>query len=128
LPVREEESPWTRQEQAAVRAALESDATRLASEIDLAASELASLLRDSGEGTGDDHADAGAKTFEREHEISLANNSRVMLEQSLRALARLDDGTYGRCENCDQPVGKMRLQAFPRATLCMSCKKLQERR
>ena len=77
---------------------------------------------------GDDQADAGAKTFEREQEISLANNSREMLEQCGHALAAIADGTYGVCESCGLPVGKMRLQAFPRATLCVSCKSRQERR
>jgi RNA polymerase-binding protein DksA len=128
LPVREDESPWTPEELQEVRSELERDIDRLSTEIDLAANELQQLLRDSGEGTGDDQADAGAKTFEREQEISLANNSRGMLEQSLRALARLDDGSYGSCESCGRPVGKMRLLAFPRATLCVSCKQLQERR
>jgi RNA polymerase-binding transcription factor DksA len=128
LVVRDDEAPWTPAELAEVRSGLEADVARLSSEIDVATTELQQLLRDSGEGTGDDQADAGAKTFEREQEISLANNSRVMLEQSLRALARLDDGTYGVCESCGRPVGKMRLLAFPRATLCVSCKQQQERR
>ena len=122
------ESPWTPEELQEVRSGLEQDVARLGSEIDLATTELQQLLRDSGEGTGDDQADAGAKTFEREQEISLANNSRGMLEQSLRALARLEDGSYGACESCGRSVGKMRLLAFPRATLCVSCKQLQERR
>jgi RNA polymerase-binding transcription factor DksA len=43
-------------------------------------------------------------------------------------LARLDDGSYGQCESCGNPIGKERLQAFPRATLCMACKQRQERR
>jgi len=73
-------------------------------------------------------ADAGTKTFEREHEMSLANNARELLLQNERALARLHDGTYGICEHCGNPIGKLRLQAFPRATLCMSCKQLEERR
>jgi RNA polymerase-binding protein DksA len=126
--VRADEAPWTPEELQDVRSGLERDVARLSSEIDIATSELQLLLRDSGEGAGDDQADAGAKTFEREQEITLANNSRGMLEQSLRALARLDDGSYGACESCGRPVGKMRLQAFPRATLCVSCKQLQERR
>ena len=75
-------------------------------------------MRDAGDGAGDDQADAGAKTFEREQEISLANNSREMLDQSEHALERIDDGTYGICESCGNPIGKLRLQAFPRATLC----------
>jgi RNA polymerase-binding protein DksA len=128
LLVREDEAPWTPEELQEVRSGLEGDVARLSAEIDVATSELQQLLRDSGEGTGDDQADAGAKTFEREQEITLANNSRGMLEQSQRALARLDDGSYGACESCGRPVGKMRLQAFPRATLCVSCKQLQERR
>ena len=79
-------------------------------------------MRDAGDGAGDDQADAGTKTFEREQEISLANNSREMLDQSEHALERIDNGTYGICESCGNPIGKLRLQAFPRATLCMSCK------
>ena len=43
-------------------------------------------------------------------------------------LARIDDGTYGICESCGEPIGKMRLMAFPRATLCMTCKQREERR
>ena len=86
------------------------------------------MLRDSGDGAGDDQADAGTKTFEREHEMSLANNSREMLAQAKRALRRIEDGTYGICESCGNPIGKARLQAFPRATLCVSCKQKEERR
>jgi DnaK suppressor protein len=60
--------------------------------------------------------------------MSLANNARELLVQNERALARLIDGTYGVCERCGNPIGKLRLQAFPRATLCLSCKQLEERR
>jgi RNA polymerase-binding protein DksA len=128
LVVREDESPWTDAELAQVRAELQADVERLEAEISEAESDLQVLLRDAGDGAGDDQADAGAKTFEREQEITLANNSREMLEQSRRALARIEDGTYGICESCGNPIGKMRLQAFPRATLCVSCKQQQERR
>jgi DnaK suppressor protein len=41
---------------------------------------------------------------------------------------RIDAGTYGVCESCGQPIGKARLLAFPRATLCVACKQRQERR
>ena len=100
----------------------------LKEEIRDAEQEIAGLLRDGGDGAGDDQADAGSKTFEREHEMSLANNARDMLVQIERALARIDDGTYGVCESCGKPIGKARLQAFPRATLCVSCKQREERR
>jgi len=128
LLVREDETPWTAKELKAVRAELEADVVRLLHEISVAESELAGLMRDAGDGSGDDQADAGTKTFEREQEISLANNARVMFEQSEHALQRIDDRSYGICENCGNPIGKNRLLAFPRATLCMPCKSKQERR
>jgi RNA polymerase-binding protein DksA len=85
-------------------------------------------MRDSGDGAGDDDADTGTKNITREHEMSLAANAREMLLQTERALERLDAGTYGLCENCGNPIGKARMQAFPRATLCVECKQKQERR
>nr|WP_245613865.1 TraR/DksA C4-type zinc finger protein [Knoellia sinensis] len=128
LVVREDESPWTAKELRAVRAEIEASVAQLEAELRQAESELSDLLRDSGDGAGDDQADAGAKTYEREQEIALADNAREMLHQNRHALERLDDGTYGVCENCGQPIGKLRLQAAPRATLCMRCKTKQERR
>jgi DnaK suppressor protein len=127
-PYRAGEDPWTAEEVAELQAELEGEAARLHREISTAETGIADLLRDSGEGAGDDQADAGTKNFEREHEMSIANNAREMLQQTERALARLAAGTYGVCESCGEPVGKYRLQAFPRATLCMSCKQKQERR
>ncbi|MBN9325656.1 MAG: TraR/DksA family transcriptional regulator, partial [Cellulomonas sp.] len=41
---------------------------------------------------------------------------------------RIAAGTYGACESCGKPIGKARLQAFPRATLCVECKQREERR
>jgi RNA polymerase-binding protein DksA len=128
LRVRKNEKPWTAKELAAVRAELEADIARLQQEISLAEFDLAGLMRDVGDGAGDDPADAGTATFEREQEISLANNAREVFDQCARALARLVDGSYGICESCGSPIGKNRLQAFPRATLCMTCKSKQERR
>ncbi|CAB4890344.1 MAG: DNA-binding protein [Actinobacteria bacterium] len=125
--VREDESPWTPAELKEVRASLKQDITRLEAELVNAEIGLADLIRDSGDGAGDDQADAGSKTFEREHEMSLANNAREMLQQVNHAIARLDDGTYGACEVCGKPIGKYRLQAFPRATLCLVCKQAEER-
>lgn len=128
LRVREDETPWTAKELAEVRASIEADVAHLREEIQVAEADLVGLMRDGGDGAGDDQADAGAMTFEREHEISVANNAREMLVQNLHALERLDDGTYGICESCGNPIGKLRLQAAPRATLCMPCKTKQERR
>jgi DnaK suppressor protein len=91
-------------------------------------SELTAMLQDAGDGAGQDQADVGATSFERDHEITVLNTERDKLNQIDRALARIENGTYGICERCGKPIGKMRLMAFPRATLCMPCKQLEERR
>ena len=127
LTVREDESPWTKVERNKVRKSLNDDEVRLLEEIATTEQGLADLILDSGDGAGDDQADTGTKTFEREHEMSLANNAREMLEQVRQALGRVDDGTYGICDGCGNGIGKLRLQAFPRAKLCMSCKVAEER-
>jgi DnaK suppressor protein len=128
LPVRPGEDPWTAQEVAEVEADLRAEVERLRADVASADTALADLLRDASDGAGDDQADAGSKNFEREHEMSIAANAREMLLQSERALGRIAAGTYGVCESCGEPIGKARLQVFPRATLCMSCKQKQERR
>jgi RNA polymerase-binding protein DksA len=127
IVVREDESPWTKAELNKVRKVLNEDEIRLMEEITMAEQGLADLINDSGDGAGDDQADAGSKTFEREHEMSMVNNARDMLEQVRQSLARIDDRSYGVCDGCGQGIGKLRLQAFPRATLCMSCKVAEER-
>jgi RNA polymerase-binding protein DksA len=66
--------------------------------------------------------------FEREHELAISNNARDLLSQTEHALERIVAGTYGVCESCGNAVGKARLLAFPRATLCVECKQRQERR
>lgn len=128
LPVRPGEDPWSPDEVAEVEADLRAEVDRLRKDVASADSALADLLRDASDGAGDDQADAGSKNFEREHNMSIANNAREMLVQSERSLARIAAGTYGICESCGEPIGKARLQVFPRATLCMSCKQKQERR
>ncbi|NKZ07535.1 TraR/DksA family transcriptional regulator [Actinomadura latina] len=126
LPVREGEHRWTAAELAEVRAGLQEQIEGLRAEIAASASQIAE--GDASDGAGDDQADAGAKTYEREHELSLAYNSRDLLAQIERAVQRMDAGTYGTCESCARPIGKARLQVFPRATLCVTCKQREERR
>ncbi|MFE3163677.1 TraR/DksA family transcriptional regulator [Streptomyces sp. NPDC059224] len=128
LAVRPGEDPWAPEEVEEARTELMTEALRLRAELDASDSALAGLMRDSGDGAGDDEADTGTKNITREHELSLAANAREMLEQTERALEKLDAGTYGLCENCGNPIGKARMQAFPRATLCVECKQKQERR
>jgi DnaK suppressor protein len=128
LPVRSGESPWTKAELNEVRKVLEEDIARFESQIEISTAELVGLLRDGSEGAGRDPADVGSANFERDAEMSLANNAREMLDQAKLALRHIELGTYGSCDNCGQPIGKGRLQAFPRATLCVTCKQREERR
>jgi len=128
LPVRKGEKPWTEAELKKVRQQLQSDVDGLTADINEAESAIAERLSDAVGDAGDDTADAGAKTFQREHELALTQNARELLAASRRALARIDEGTFGVCESCGQPIGKARLQAFPRATLCVTCKQREERR
>ncbi|MEW2314750.1 TraR/DksA family transcriptional regulator [Streptomyces bauhiniae] len=128
LAVRPGEDPWTPEEVAEARAELAAEADRLGTEISSSEASLVGMMRDSADGAGDDEADTGSKNITREHELALAANAREMLSQTERALERLDAGTYGLCENCGNPIGKARMQAFPRATLCVECKQKQERR
>jgi RNA polymerase-binding transcription factor DksA len=126
--VSENEAPWTAAEIKAIKAEISKELDRLRKELAIVELEMDELIQESGEGAGDDQADAGTKTFEREHEMSLVINARDMVLQTERALERIDNKTYGNCEECGAPIGKARLQVFPRATLCMLCKQKEERR
>jgi len=126
--IEEDESTWTKIELNQVRKILLKDAAELVAEIAIAEEKFHHLIMDSGEGAGDDQADAGTKTFEREHEMSILSNKRDLLDQTNHALARLDAKTYGLCETCGRPIGKYRLlEANPRANLCMPCREKEDR-
>ncbi|SNC60885.1 transcriptional regulator, TraR/DksA family [Kytococcus aerolatus] len=127
LVVGRAEEPWSKSELAEVRVELEAELARLTRDLELAESDLLTLVSENIDSTGDE-ADAGSFSSERQHEMSVAQNSRDLLLQTTHALTRIVDGTYGQCESCHEAIGKMRLQAFPRATLCVPCKQHQERR
>jgi RNA polymerase-binding protein DksA len=76
----------------------------------------------------DENADAGTFTFERERDLSIENNVRDLLRKIDRALARMDEGTYGICSRCGKPIEKARLRALPYADLCIKDAQAQSRR
>jgi RNA polymerase-binding protein DksA len=78
-------------------------------------------------GLDDDFADAGSATFDRENALSISNNMRDLINQIDNAIRRIDDGTYGTCERCGRPIDAARLKALPHASLCMDCKRREER-
>ncbi len=128
IPVADGEDPWTAEELAEVRQDLTGEVARLERAISVAEAGLKDLFSDGSEGAGRDPADVGSSNFERDQEMSLTQNAKEMLEQAQLALRLFDSGEYGTCESCGQPIGKDRLQVFPRATLCMPCKQREERR
>lgn len=75
----------------------------------------------------EDDAFAGTATHERERTISLARSARAVLDQIDAALRRIDDGSYGRCVRCGEPIPVARLEAIPQATYCMDCQRAEER-
>ena len=70
-------------------------------------------------GYDDEYADSGTATFEREKDLSLENNVRDLLAKIEKALVRMDEGTYGICERCGNPIEKARVKALPYASLCI---------
>jgi len=59
---------------------------------------------------------------ERERDLALSAQARAAIEQIDVAVAKIHDGTYGRCENCGTTIPKERLKALPYAALCVKCK------
>src|SRR5256885_16380779 len=78
-------------------------------------------------GFDEEYADAGTATFEREKDLSLVNNLRDLMERLDKARAQMDDGTYGLCDRCGNPIEKLRLKALPYANLCLKDKQAEER-
>jgi DnaK suppressor protein len=122
-------APRSAAETEKIREALAARRDELREEYESTLTEIAELQRDRlTDSAGDDQADTGTKTFEREQEITLANNILERVNQVERALERLDEGGYGWCEKCGNAIPVERLAAFPSATLCVTCKQLEERR
>ena len=112
-----------------IRVALTERRDELQAEYDQTLSEIAELQRERlTDSAGDDQADTGTKTLEREQEITLANTLLERITQVERAIDRVGEGNYGYCERCGNAIPVERLAAFPSATLCVSCKQLEERR
>ena len=128
LPVRDGDEPWTADEISEIVGTLESDVQRMGTALAKAENDLADLMKQGNDGAGMDTIDVGSSQFERDQEISVTRNARAVYDQSKLALQLLDGGTWGTCESCGEPIGKARLQAFPRATMCVKCKQRQERR
>ena len=74
-----------------------------------------------------DPADAASETFEHAKDYALDENFHDMLERIAGALRKIDDGTYGVCDRCENAINSDRLKAIPYATLCIDCQGKLER-
>lgn len=73
-------------------------------------------------------ADLGTDNFEQEFTLSLLQNEEQVLEEISAALERLKRGTFGRCEECQDDIPKVRLNALPYARYCVECARRLEQR
>ena len=108
-----------------LRARLRGDVNQLAD---------AALKKNGGEGNGNlssmpiPMADIGSDNFEQEFTLTLMQSEEETLEAIEAALERIEDGSYGLCEECNVRIPKTRLNAIPYATLCVRCAEQLERR
>ena len=87
-----------------------------------------SIQDEAQDSTADNHpADVATVTFDRELDYSLEENEERLLAAIDAALERIDEGTYGMCNTCGQPIGEERLEALPWTTQCIDCKRKEER-
>jgi RNA polymerase-binding protein DksA len=80
-----------------------------------------------GRGSDNHLGDMATVTFDRELDEGLEEGAQQTLAQIDRAMARLEDGTYGSCERCGKPIAEERLRARPWATLCIDDQRLADR-
>jgi DnaK suppressor protein len=75
-----------------------------------------------------DPTDRASLESDRNLVLRMRDRERKLLTKIDEAFARLDSGSYGRCEECDEEIGLERLKARPVTTLCIGCKSAQEAR
>lgn len=71
----------------------------------------------------DSPADAGSDAFSQEFSLELLARDEATLGEVEDALARIEAGTYGLCEECNEPIAKARLDAMPHARNCVVCQR-----
>jgi RNA polymerase-binding protein DksA len=96
------------------RAALEAERSRLLVE-------LGEPIEGPGQMTYGSQAAAASQVFEQQRDLALRDRSRVELRRIEVALRAIDNGTYGTCPNCGNPIGAERLEAIPWAATCIDC-------
>jgi RNA polymerase-binding protein DksA len=121
----------TRKELAEFRRLLEDEKRRLMEELEAMEEHTPEVEdqvgMDVGGGYDEDLADVASSTFEREKGLALESSVQQMLAQVEEALVRMEEGTYGICQRCGNPIDVARLRVLPFATLDIRCKELEEK-
>lgn len=74
-----------------------------------------------------DEMDLAASEYIQSFEFRLRGREKILLAKLDLALKKIEDGTFGVCELCEEPIGRKRLEARPETSLCIRCKEDQER-
>ena len=74
-----------------------------------------------------DEMDLAASEYIQSFEFRLRGREKSLLSKLDLALKKIEEGTFGICEICEEPIGKKRLEARPETSLCIKCKEDQER-
>ena len=121
----------TKDQMKQLRQLLITERAKLAEEIKSIARDAATSPRDA---SGDlsaytvHMADMAADTYDRELSMNIASSEQQVLYEIDDALKRLDDGSYGTCQQCNQPIAMSRLKAVPYASLCIECQRAKEQK
>ena len=73
-------------------------------------------------------ADMAADTYEREMSMNIVSSEQEVLYQIDDALKRIDDGSFGICQQCNKPIVMSRLKAVPYASMCIACQRVKEQK
>ena len=112
------------------------DKKTLAEFKDLLDQQLAALLNDAGRTVSEmteenpnfpDPTDRASLESDRNFELRIRDRERKLINKIKQALERIEDGSFGLCENCEEEIGTERLRVRPVTTLCIDCKTEQER-
>ena len=74
-----------------------------------------------------DEMDLASSEYIQSMDFRLRGREKGLLSKLDLAIKKIEDGTFGQCESCDEPIGKKRLEARPETSLCIKCKEDQER-
>jgi DnaK suppressor protein len=110
----------TRQLELLRRARLSSESHRDEGEANLAS--LADAIGPDEVQFDDESGEGDSTTVARDRDRTVVELARATIDDIDRALAKIDEGTYGRCDHCGEAIDRPRLEALPAARLCLDCK------